>query len=492
MKNSLQAENLRIVAENLINENIGKLLNSYTINKKIGSGSFGTVYIVKHNLLHNCERAMKKVKKDKNFNEQINKELMNEISILKKLDHPSILKIYEYYNIPESIYIITEICKEGELLKRIKQNPLNAIQSAVVMFQILLAVNYFQTFNIVHRDLKPENVLIHSIDSSGFFIIRVIDFGTAQMLDSKDEKINRVVGSINYMAPEVLNKNYSLPCDMWSCGVILHLLLTGKFPFDGQNDNEIIGKIKSGKYNKDLLKKVDSKPKDLISKLLEVNVNKRYSAKVALEHSYFKSFDIKNILHNISQNSLKILLTNLIEDCSLALKCSYGQFYNASLCFIVHNLEKTNSQFDDIYKAFSCIDTDLDGKVYRNELTSAIIKYMKYNKPKAEETSELVFKIIDGDGNGFLEFGEFLRACIDKNKLFTDDILKLAFNSFDKDGSGEIDIEELQELFVVTKDDMDKKGLKLFNKMINAVDLNGDGQIDFEEFKLMMLKGYKL
>ena len=115
------------------------------------------------------------------------------------------------------------------------------------MYQIFSAVNYCHSMNIIHRDLKPENILIEKKEGKKYSI-KIIDFGTAKLYE-KNKKEKKVIGSSYYIAPEVLTENYNQMCDLWSCGVILYILLSGKAPFAGKTDSIILEKIKIGKYN---------------------------------------------------------------------------------------------------------------------------------------------------------------------------------------------------------------------------------------------------
>ena len=174
----------------------------YFREKILGSGSFGTVYLVKHRELHKYF-AMKVIQKNPHINEE---NLLNEIALLKKMDHPNILKILDFFSLKMEYNIITEFCQEGELYKEIKAKaPFTEELSAYYIREILLAVHYCHNMKIVHRDLKPENILIVQRMKNGFHPIKIIDFGTAKVF-SKTKKEHLLIGSAYYIAPEVLNK----------------------------------------------------------------------------------------------------------------------------------------------------------------------------------------------------------------------------------------------------------------------------------------------
>ena len=139
----------------------------------------------------------------------------------------------------------------------------------------------------MHRDLKPENLLMHRDVSDPK--ITIIDFGTSGLFDP-EEKMKQKFGTPYYIAPEVLNNNYDEKCDLWSIGVILYILLCGYPPFNGSNDEQIIKKVKEGKYRTDEEEwhNISEDAIDILNKLLQYNPNNRISAAEALQHKWIK------------------------------------------------------------------------------------------------------------------------------------------------------------------------------------------------------------
>ena len=141
--------------------------------KLLGQGSFGTVYLVKNKKLNN-NFAMKIIEKSNN-DEEKEEEIQNEISILRKLDHPNILKINDFFSTKKEYVLITEFCPEGELFYEIKNfAPFDEALSGWYMRQILSAVHYCHKSKIIHRDLKPENILIYQRNKKGFNTIKIL------------------------------------------------------------------------------------------------------------------------------------------------------------------------------------------------------------------------------------------------------------------------------------------------------------------------------
>lgn len=159
--------------------------NKLYIKKILGRGSFGIVYLVKQRYLSRYF-AMKVIKKSPTKAKEEEENLMNEVDILRKLDHPNIVKITDFYSLKTEYNIITEYCQEGELFDEIKaQSPFSEAMAAWYLRQILSAVSYCHNMNIIHRDLKPENILIVKRQKNGFHPIKIIDFGTAKVFQKK-------------------------------------------------------------------------------------------------------------------------------------------------------------------------------------------------------------------------------------------------------------------------------------------------------------------
>ena len=159
------------------------------------------------------------------------------------------MKLYEFFQDDKHYYIVTELCTGGELFDKITKKQIFGEADAARYFkQILSAVVYCHALKIVHRDLKPEKLLLESEDEGAN--IKVIDFGTSQVFNP-DKKMSQKFGTPYYIAPEVLKKEYNEKCDVWSCGVILYILLSGKPPFSGKNEQEIIKQVETGVYRMD-------------------------------------------------------------------------------------------------------------------------------------------------------------------------------------------------------------------------------------------------
>ena len=481
LSNIANVKDLKITEGLLIQESKADPHSLYEEVSLLGEGAFGKVFKVRHKI-SKVTRAMKLIIKDKvEMHKEDEKALINEINVLKSLDHPNIMKVYEYFNTPKCLYIVSELCTGGELYDKITSNKcFNEELSAYVMKQLLSAVDFCHQNGIIHRDLKPENILIESEEEARkeFFTIKVIDFGTSDKF-AKGKMIKQQIGTPLYIAPEVLNNNYNEKCDLWSCGVILYILLCGAPPFYGTCEDEIFHKIITCKFSfkHSVWKEISPEAKDLITKLLDLNPKSRLSAKEALEHKWFTMTENKRNLHNtISDESLMTVIKNISEF------RAEQKLQQATLAFLVHNLS-TQEDLSELKEVFLSFDKNGDGRLTKDELLKGMTRVT--TETKIIDSLDELMKTIDTDNNGYIEFEEFIRASIDKEKLLTEKNLKIAFDVFDKDKSGGISASELKLLLgesnVHTKD-------VVWKNMIKEIDLNGDGQISFEEFKNMMNK----
>ena len=468
---------LKVTINTIIEENKGLPTMKYKVLSRLGDGSYGTVYLAM-NIITKAKVALKKIKKVKE-NEIDDLEIKNEIDILKKLDHPNVVKIIEFYSTDDAYYIITDYCQCGELYNQIKHRY-NENQLAVLFYQVFSGLCYLHTNNIVHRDLKLENILITEIEldeqtQRKYFWIKIIDFGTAKIFE-KNKSEKAIVGSSYYIAPEVLKKAYNEKCDTWSAGVLLYMMLVGRAPFDGKDDEEIIENIEKGQFNRNHRKLLAASREiqDLVSKLLEVNPVIRLSAAEALKHAWFKKFNAKSLYMNIEEKKVMKYLKRLMN---YEINTKFEQMV---LAFIVHNIPPSKES-KDILKIYRVFNTNDDCKLTQCELKEGLLKYFDKSEVNDEKIND-IFLLLDGANHGYIEFEEFLRACIDKKKILCDENLVYAFNFFDKDNSGKITVDKVKIAFSESN-----VSEEVFQNILREVCLNEEGALDFTEFKDMML-----
>ena len=443
-----------------------ELLKEYIILEHLGAGAYGVVQKVKHKSTGQI-RAMKTIRK----NSVCESKSLREIENLMLLDHPKILKLYEFFYDNKHIYIITEYCEGGELFDKIKERNgfFTERDAATILKSVLQAVAYCHSMKLVHRDLKPENIILegNSLDN-----IKLIDFGTANII-SPNQKFKERLGTAYYIAPEVLKKNYDEKCDLWSIGVIMYILLTGEPPFNGENDEEILRNVKTGivNFSSPIFEEVTKDAKDLLKKLLHITPSKRISAVCALEHPW-----IKNLAPNMM---MKPEIAKKVFENLQSFQANQ-KLQEATVAFIVNQLI-SREEIKGLRELFVELDTNCDGVLSREELEIGLTLY--YGKDNAKKQTELIFMNVDADKNGFISYDEFVRASIDKVKLLSEEKLRAAYGLFDKNGDGGIEAKEIKE--VLGRDLADNTD-GIWKEIVNEVDKNGDGIISYEEFKEMM------
>ena len=443
--------------------------------KRLGEGAFGEVWLVKHKL-YGKEYALKIIEKGPLSNES---EIANEIEILKKLDHPFILKVLEFHPDRNKYYIITDYCPEGELFDEIqKKDRFSEKETAYILYQVLLAIRYIHKMRIFHRDIKPENIMIVGRQPSGLLDVKLIDFGTAKVFNEY-KKNKGIVGSSYYIAPEVVKGKYDEACDLWSIGVIMYILLVGTPPFNGDDEDDIIRAVTIGKYDTSYPQytSLSDNAKDLITRLLKFNPKERITAEEALNHPFFNFEEVKQIEY-VDETIARQMLLNLENYKSDNLiKC-------AVIAYLVHQ----NTHLDQCKmasKLFRSIDLEHDGKLSKNELINAYIKYLGLNQQQAVNKADYIFRNIDNDSNGMIESEEFIRACINPIIFNSPNYLSSAFSYFDKDNDGSISVEEVEEKFFQCSNKSQSARTKL-QAMFNQIDTNKDGIISYDEFSNMM------
>mmetsp|Transcript_38780 Transcript_38780/g.44119 ORF Transcript_38780/g.44119 Transcript_38780/m.44119 type:complete len:494 (-) Transcript_38780:360-1841(-) len=444
----------------------------YKIGPVLGSGAFAEVRKVTHRDTGK-PRAMKIISKKSLDRSELHEQFLTEIKILKTLDHPNILKVYEFYQDEKRYYIISEYLTGGELFdKIIEKGSFSETDAAHIMKQILSAVYYCHSHNIVHRDLKPENLLLE--DKSENFNIKVIDWGTSQVFDP-NKKMRHKYGTPYYIAPEVLKKKYDEKCDIWSCGVIMYILLCGFPPFGGNNDNAILQNVLKGKYdyNSPEWEPISAKGKDLIDKMLTYNPAERITAEQALQHPWIKENDDTTVDNKVAISGLNKLKSFRAEQ----------KLQQATLTYIASQLA-SKDETEELKALFQSLDINGDGMLSRDEIKVGYGKLI--GEEAAEEEVEKIFQTCDTDGSGTLDYTEFIVATLDKKAVLSKEKLESTFKMFDKDGSGSISASEITSVLGGTPESD-----QYWEEIIKEVDQNGDGEIQLAEFKDMMIKFYE-
>jgi serine/threonine-protein kinase Chk2 len=266
----------------------------YDVREVLGTGNFATVKLAIHK--KSGEKfAIKIIDKKKFLLSNATKRknaLMDEVFILKQVDHKNIIHINDVYETPTKLFLVLELVTGGELFDKIVSVGSFSEAKAKELFrQMLDAVGYLHNQGIAHRDLKPENILLKSKEDD---TIKLSDFGLSRVMNEDASKMKTMCGTPQYVAPEILteadNDGYSKACDLWSLGVILYIMLVGYPPFNETKSKSLFEQIKTADfdYDKEFWSKISDEVKDFIVHLLTVDPNKRYNVQQALDHPWMK------------------------------------------------------------------------------------------------------------------------------------------------------------------------------------------------------------
>lgn len=278
--------------------------DKYILKDVLGTGAFSQVRLAESKESPGDLYAIKVI--DKKALKGKEDSLENEIRVLRRLDHPNVVKLLEAYESKSSVYLVMELVTGGELFDRIvEKGSYTEKDAADLIKQVLSAVAYMHSMGVVHRDLKPENLLYHSPDEDSKIMIS--DFGLSKMEDSGI--MATACGTPGYVAPEVLaQKPYGKEVDVWSIGVISYILLCGYPPFYDENDANLFAQILKGEFEFDspYWDDISLEAKEFIRSLMCVEVDKRLSCEEALEHAWISGAKgDRNIHASVSENLKK-------------------------------------------------------------------------------------------------------------------------------------------------------------------------------------------
>ena len=439
-----------VLLERPIETTAGSLIQDirkiYKFKEVLGGGHFGTVRVAyKRKEEPRRYYAIKSISK-KNLSPSDLEDLIKEVDIISALDHPVIIDFYETYQDEFFFHIVMELCKGKEVFQKIaSEGKIEEKKVAIVIHKVLNAIAYCHSRGITHRDIKPENILFETDELNSE--IKLIDFGLSRKY-SADQKMHTILGTPYYIAPEVLKGNYDEKCDIWSIGALTYIMLCGEPPFKGKSNNEIFMKIikEPIKFNPYKWNNLSENSKNFIKNLLNKDPNKRPTAMEALGHSWFNSIEISSP-KNITQDILNNIKNFRIKQ----------QFKKIVLRYLLSTLNE--SELKKYKRAFYAIDFKHNGTISKEEL----IKAFEIGKIEiTNENIDFVFKLCDENRKGSLDYTDFLMCAYDKNYLLTEKKLELAFQYFDVDNSGIIEIHDVKDAMlrfgknVVDSDDTKK------------------------------------
>ncbi|KAJ5067088.1 serine/threonine-protein kinase brsk2 [Anaeramoeba ignava] len=260
------------------------MIGPYKLLKTLGTGTTGKVKLA-INTETEKQVAIKIMPKQLIFEtEKARINAQKEIAVLKLLNHPSVLKVFDVFESDDYLFIVMEYMPGGELFDYLgNQEFISSAQSLIIFQQLIYALEYCHNHLVCHRDLKPENLLLDSFGN-----IKIADFGMAGLINER-HLLETSCGSPHYAAPEVIEgiEYDGTKSDIWSCGVILYGLLTGKLPFDGESIKDVLLKVVDAKYT--IPENLSPEKKELIKGMLEKDVNKRFTIEQIKQNEWFRS-----------------------------------------------------------------------------------------------------------------------------------------------------------------------------------------------------------
>lgn len=443
---------------------------------EIGAGGYGKVFVARDREIKDRQVAIKKVVI---FDEEKKKAFMKEVQIMKELDHPNICKLLETYEQGRFMFFVMEYCEGGEVFERIMEHGSIAERNtADIVQQAASALKYAHGRGIAHRDMKPENVCFCTNDIENSHI-KVIDWGLGFYFGQA--RMSSAVGSLTYAAPEVLEareaEGYSSACDLWSLGVVTYVMLCGKPPFWG-NYTEQLKRMKKEQYPmSDVTWQAISKgAKDLIKGMLKNDPRRRLSLDAVLAHPWLKTARTESdpgitsqVLSNMRQFSNK------------------SQFFSICVASVARQLDHRSLR--DVHRVFTEMDENGDGVLELHEVKSGFERIFGADSEQCKEVEEM-FRRLDMDGNGTIDYTEFCAAGIGERLSTEEHVLWAAFKAFDvQDDDGKVSKDEIMQ--VLSGADVDKVWTRevcddVATELIARFDQDGNGSLDFQEWLKLM------
>lgn len=402
--------------------------------------------------------ALKSIHLDRCKDRVFRQELMNEIAILQRLDHPHIVKAMETFDYKDRLYLVLELCSGGDLYTR---DPYTEDQACTIVHAVLDAVAYMHARGITHRDLKFENIMFSTPSSDS---VKVIDFGLSKKY-SHDEHLTETVGTVYTMAPEVLRGDYDHKCDVWSMGVIAFMLLSSSLPFYGKTRPQVVRKVLSGKYGfkGHRWKLISSHAKEFVMECMVPKPSRRKPAEEMLKHPFI----LNDFMANQQRQIGFVLMDRVIA--SIQTFCGYEQIKKLGLLVIAH--KSTEDEIGFLRHVFDRFDIVRDGEITLPEFKEAL-KVYHYN----DEDLERMFVGMDLDGTGKVHYSEFLAATLEAHGSISEERLAEAFDRLDNDDTG----------FITKQNILDFLGNSVSEEYANAIideaDIEKDHRISYDEF----------
>ncbi|CAL0325395.1 unnamed protein product [Lupinus luteus] len=461
---------IRVLKDLIPLSHLTRISDKYVLGRELGRGEFGITYLCTDRETKQ-QLACKSISKRKLRTAIDIEDVRREVAIMSTLpEHPNLVKLKATYEDEENVHLVMELCEGGELFDRIvARGHYSERAAANVARTIAEVVRMCHSNGVMHRDLKPENFLFANKKENS--VLKAIDFGLSVFF-KPGERFAEIVGSPYYMAPEVLKRNYGPEVDIWSAGVILYILLCGVPPFWAESEQGVALAILRGviDFKREPWPQISESAKSLVRQMLEPDPKKRLTAQQVLEHSWLQN------AKKASNVPLGDIVRTRLKQFSMM-----NRFKKRALRVIAKHLSV--EEVEIIKDMFTLMDTDKDGKVTYEELKAGL---RKVGSQLAEPEMKMLMEVADVDGNGVLDYGEFVAVTIHLQRMENDEHFHKAFKFFDKDGSGYIELGELDEALA---DESGQTEADVLNDIMREVDTDKDGRISYDEFVAMMKTG---
>lgn len=459
----------------MITDALADVRVKYHINpKELGHGHYG---VVRKCMDRETKEwyAIKSIRKAKVSKIEV---LKREIQILKEVKHPNIIELIDVFEDSKYLHLVTELCTGGELFDRIiaktqsAEGHFSEHDAACLVRDILDAIAYCHDVKgIVHRDLKPENFLF--LTEAEDAPIKIIDFGLSRHNDANQGIMKTKVGTPYYVAPEVLRRQYTKSCDIWSIGVITYILLCGYPPFYGESDTEIFDSVRTGRFDfpSPEWDTISDTAKQFVRFMLQKDPESRPTAAQAMEHKWITmhSDPIESNINSEKPSLLQASHRSTTFQKYLALQ----KLKKAALVVIASNL--THDQVGSLGDIFRRIDQAGDGTMTLTELDNAIA-HGNFSKEIQSELSAMKEELALSDSDT-LNWKAFLAAAMDKNLVLREDKIKIAFDHFKHSDTDYLTLDDFKAIF-----ESGGQALEIFNYL----DSDRDGKVSFEDFRCAM------
>lgn len=469
--------------EEFIQKNLQRFHDVYVVREQLGKGSFGTVHMVTHKTQRDSKnelrvRVCKIISKAKaKAAKTPEAKVREEFAVLKQLDHPHVLRIFEDFEDEENFYLLMEPCRGGDLATYVKTlEPMDAktyeFWVAKVMQHTLSAVAYCHSKAVIHKDLKPENVMLSTPRETSVHDIHivVVDFGLAEMFCHPTDRSDIISGTPPFMAPEVWQGNFSKSCDIWSVGCMLFFLLSGRLPFVANSVKEF-PKAVMAEPDWTVMGGATQEAQSICRHMLSKMEHQRPTAQMALKDKWFVNQSL------VTGGDFKTLDKAHID--SLLAVGERSEFEKFVTRFVATQIDASQQQSAN--ETFRTFDADGDGLLSREELRLGLSTF-----GASPDIVEEVVSQLDIGGTGQVSYTEFLAGVIDlrsKKPEEQDKLLGIAWDQFRPDAQGRVKASSIQDALAT-------RGIAVADlpeSFLSALNKESQGYLTFKDFKQLLL-----